>query len=156
MDIKERIIDVSRPDWDAYFLNIAKVVATRSTCIRRHYGAVIVKDNKIISTGYNGSAKNEKNCCDTMECVRSKLKIPHGERYELCVAVHAEMNAIINGDPEKMKGSTIYIHGTDMITGKVVKSNPCMMCDRAIKNAGIKKIVYVEEDNSITELPLSF
>ena len=129
-----------RPDWDKYFLSIAREVSRRSTCIRRHYGAVIVKDNKIVSTGYNGSASGRDNCCDIGFCKRNELNIPHGERYELCEAVHAEMNAIINGDPDKMKDATIYIYGEDD-NGHIVKANPCMMCERFIINAGITRTV---------------
>lgn len=146
--------DTKRLSWDEYFLDIAYQVSRRSTCLRRRYGAVIVKDNKIISTGYNGSASGEPNCCDTGECVREKLNIPHGERYELCVAVHAEMNAIINADPEKMKGATIYICGTDVEANKLVKSNPCLMCERVIKNAQISNIVYLNENATIVHVQL--
>ena len=100
-----------RPEWDDYFVEIAKVVSSRSTCLRRRYGAVIVKDRVIISTGYNGSPRGIKNCIDLNKCIRQEQNIPSGERYELCEAVHAEQNAIINGPPERMKGATIYIAG---------------------------------------------
>jgi len=102
---------IKRPTWDEYFIEIAQVVATRSTCLRRFYGAVIVKDKILISTGFNGSARGEINCVDVKECVREKMGVPKGERYELCAAVHAEQNAIINGDPVKMKDATIYVVG---------------------------------------------
>ena len=87
-------VDYKRPDWDEYFLNIAEEVGKRSTCLRRRYGAIIVKDNIIVSTGYNGSPRGEINCLDAKICERERLHIPKGERYELCVAVHAEQNAI--------------------------------------------------------------
>lgn len=140
-----------RPDWDKYFLSIASMVGTRSTCLRRHYGAVIVKDNIIISTGYNGAASGEPNCCDLGYCERNRLNVPKGERYELCKAVHAEQNAIINGDPVKMKGATIYIVGIEVENGELASGAPCMMCERVIRNAHIAKIIYYEKDGSIIE-----
>lgn len=133
-----------RPSWDEYFLDIAFLVAKRSTCLRRHFGAVIVKDNIIVSTGYNGAARGEPNCIDTSRCIREEYNVPQGERYELCVAVHAEMNAIIAGDPVKMQGSTIYISGYTG-EGKSASSEPCLLCRRVIKNAMIKRVVYRDE-----------
>ena len=100
-----------RPTWDEYFIKIAEVVASRSTCMRRRYGAVIVKDRVIVSTGYNGAPRGSVNCVDVNRCRRKELNIPAGERYELCEAVHAEQNAIINGAPERMKDAAIYIAG---------------------------------------------
>src|SRR5574344_278839 len=101
-----------RPDWDTYFLNIAKAVSMRSTCLRRNYGAVIVDSSKaIVSTGYNGSPVGDINCCDYGKCKREELHVPKGERYELCKAIHAEQNAIINCTKQRMIGSTIYIYG---------------------------------------------
>lgn len=130
-----------RRDWDSYFLNIAKAVAERSTCLRRRYGAVIVNDNVIVSTGYNGACRGEENCTDKGFCLREKLNVPPGERYELCVAVHAEANAIINGNPEKMAGATIYIYGVDKDGNQVHPASPCLMCARMIMNARIGKVV---------------
>lgn len=98
-----------RPEKDEYYLDIAKQVAMRGTCIRRNYGAVIVKNDRIISTGYNGAPVNRKNCCDLGYCTRQKLNIPRGHRYELCRSVHAEANAIIQGTFSDMKGSTLYL-----------------------------------------------
>lgn len=135
----------TRPSWDEYFLDIAQLVAKRSTCLRRNYGAVIVKDNIIVSTGYNGAARGEPNCIDTGSCVREQYNVPKGERYELCVAVHAEMNAIIAGDPVKMQGSTIYISGYTS-EGSQASGEPCLLCRRIIKNAMIKRVVYLDED----------
>lgn len=134
----------TRPSWDDYFLDIARLVARRSTCLRRCYGAVIVKDNIIVSTGYNGAARGEPNCIDTGECVRARYNVPKGERYELCVAVHAEQNAIIAGDPVKMQGGTIYIAGYNR-DGAPASSEPCLLCRRMIKNALIKRVVYLDE-----------
>jgi dCMP deaminase len=139
---------MERPKWHRYYLRLAEVLAARSTCIRRKYGAVIVKDNRVISTGYNGSARGEVNCCDTGKCVRKELNVPAGERYELCVAVHAEMNAIINGNPDDMDGATIYIAGFNE-DGTRADGQPCMMCDRAIKNARIKQIAHLTTANDI-------
>ena len=134
----------ARPSWDEYFLDIAQLVAKRSTCLRRHYGAVIVKENIIVSTGYNGAARGEPNCIDTSKCIREECNVPKGERYELCVAVHAEMNAIIAGDPVQMQGSTIYISGYTHEGGQA-SGEPCLLCRRIIKNAMIKRVVYLDE-----------
>lgn len=139
-----------RIPWHEYFLNIAKAVGLRSTCFRRQYGAVIVKDHIIVSTGYNGAPRGEDNCTDTMECEREKYNVPKGERYELCVAVHAEQNAIIAGDPVKMKGATIYIVGFN--EDKTLASGaPCLLCKRMLKNAMLDTVVYYESDGSIVE-----
>ncbi len=132
-----------RPDWDEYFMNIAKVVSTRATCLRRKYGAVITKDNVIVSTGYNGAPAGMKDCLEVGKCTRKELKIPHGERYELCHSVHAEANAIIRASAEELNTATIYIAGFDE-DGKECPSEPCMMCKRLILNARISKIVYAD------------
>jgi len=137
-----------RPDWDNYFLEIAKVVSSRSTCLRRRYGAVIVKDNVIISTGYNGAPRDLDNCIDLQKCKRKELNIPSGERYELCEAVHAEQNAIINAPPERMKDATIYIAGLEE-NNSFANAAPCKLCSRMIRNAQIKKIVYLKPDGTI-------
>lgn len=134
----------ARPSWDEYFLDIARLVAKRSTCLRRNYGAVIVKDNIIVSTGYNGAARGEPNCIDTGHCVRKQYNVPKGERYELCVAVHAEQNAIIAADPVKMQGGTIYICGYS--PDGEASGEPCLLCRRMIKNAMIKRVVYLDEN----------
>lgn len=138
-----------RPSWDEYFIEIAKVVSFRSTCLRRRYGAVIVKDNVIISTGYNGSPRGAVNCIDTGICRRKELNVPSGERYELCVAVHAEQNAIINAQPERMKGATIYIAGFEEDDGTYANSHPCLLCRRMILNAQIEKVVYLSKSGLI-------
>lgn len=133
---------MNRIEKNIYYLSIAESVSERSTCIRRNYGAVIVKDDIIVATGYNGSARGEVNCCDTGECYREQHGIPHGERYELCKAVHAEMNAIIQAGYEKTKGATLYLAGCDVTKKeKLDKPRPCKMCWRAIKNAGILKVI---------------
>ena len=140
-----------RPDWTDYFLNIAKAVGRRSTCLRRRYGAIIVKDKIIISTGYNGAPRGEANCIDTGICERERLKVPKGQNYELCVAVHAEQNAIINADPVKMKGATIYIEGYNA-DGSQALGKPCLLCRRMIRNAMIKEAVYREADGRIVRI----
>ena len=141
-----------RPDWDEYFLDIAKAVGRRATCLRRKYGAIIVKDKIIISTGYNGSPRGEANCIDTGICERERLKVPKGERYELCVAVHAEQNAIINADPVKMEGTTIYIAGINVADGSIASGEPCKLCRRMIKNAKIARVVYQNESGELLKL----
>jgi len=130
-----------RPDWDEYFINIAKAVSTRATCLRRKYGAVITKDNIIVSTGYNGAPSGMKDCLDVGRCSRKELQIPHGERYELCHSVHAEANAIIRASVDELQGATIYISGSAAERSEC-NAEPCMMCKRMILNAGIAKVVY--------------
>ncbi len=141
----------TRPPWDEYFLEIAKVVSSRSTCLRRRYGAVIVKDNVIVSTGYNGSPRGAVNCIDAGVCKRQELNVPPGERYELCVAVHAEQNAIVNGSPERMKDATIYIAGFEA-DGSLAEGRPCLLCRRMILNAQIKKVVFLRKDGTIDRI----
>lgn len=130
-----------RIDKTGYYLEIAKAVALRSTCIRRQYGAVIVKDDRIIATGYNGSARGEVNCCDTGTCWRDIHNIPHGEQYEKCLAVHAEDNAISQAGREAI-GATLYLAGFE--NGRVIDAKPCLMCERKIRNAGIVYVVGTE------------
>lgn len=125
-----------------YYLNIAKAVSMRSTCLRRQYGAVIVKDDVVISTGYNGSPRGSQNCCDTGECYREANNIPHGEQYEKCVAVHAEANAIISAARKDMIGATLYLYGRE--GEKEIKAEPCLMCQRLIQNAGIDRVIGSE------------
>jgi dCMP deaminase len=142
-----------RPDWDSYFIEIAKVVSSRSTCLRRKYGAVIVKDHVIVSTGYNGSPRGMENCIDTQKCTRQELNVPSGERYELCEAVHAEQNAIINAPPERMKGAAIYIAGFEE-DKSFADGKPCKLCDRIIRNAQIAEVVYLKNDGSLERIKI--
>lgn len=130
---------MTRPSKKHYYLDIAATVAMRSTCLRRQYGAVIVQNDTIIATGYNGSARGETNCCDTDECYRVKHNIPHGQQYEKCVAVHAEQNAIISAARRDMVGATMYLAGWE--NGKRIKPEPCLICRRMIINAGIARVV---------------
>jgi len=125
-----------------YYLNIAQTVAGRATCLRRHFGAIIVNHDEIISTGYNGAPRGRKNCCDLGCCTREKLGIPRGERYELCRSVHAEANAIIAASRDRMLDSTLYLVGLDAKTGEVLSDIcSCAMCKRTIINAGIAQVV---------------
>ena len=131
-----------RRDKNNYYLDIAEATLERSTCLRRMFGAVIVKNDEIISTGYNGAPRGRKNCNDLGYCVREKLNIPRGERYELCRSVHAEQNAIISAERNKMIDSTLYLVGKDYNTGEYVENaRPCALCKRMIINAGIKEVV---------------
>ena len=141
-----------RPEWDEYFLNIAEEVGKRSTCLRRRYGAIIVKDKIIVSTGYNGAPRGEVNCIDSKVCERERLNVPKGERYELCVAVHAEQNAIINGDPLKMLGATIYIVGKNVADESFAAGEPCLLCRRMIKNAQIENVICRNKDGTISKI----
>ncbi len=134
-----------RRDKVNYYLDLAEVVGERATCIRRHFGAVIVKDDEVISTGYVGAPRGRANCNELGYCVRESLKVPRGERYELCRSVHAEANAIISAARSELLGSSLYLVGKEVRTGEYVKNAmPCSMCKRLIINAGIKE-VYVRD-----------
>ena len=131
-----------RTSKENYYLDIADAVLERSTCLRRKYGAIIVRSDEIISTGYNGAPRGRKNCSDLGICARESLNIPSGERYELCRSVHAEANAIISASRRDMIGSTLYLVGRDAKTNELLPdANSCSMCKRLIINAGIDKIV---------------
>lgn len=141
---------MNRPTWEQYFLDIAYSVSKRSTCLRRQYGAVIVKDNVIVGTGFNGAPRGESNCTDTNICVRQQLNVPAGERYELCVAVHAEQNAIINSTPSEMVDATIYVAGHNIADGSFASGQPCLLCRRMIQNARIKEAVFFDGEKVVT------
>lgn len=133
---------MQRIDKNNYYLNIAKTVAERGTCLRRNFGAIIVKNDEIISTGYVGSPRGRKNCCDLKYCTREKLQIPRGERYELCRSVHAEQNAIISAQRTDMIGATLYLVGINYNDKEYVSNaNPCALCKKMIINAGISKVI---------------
>lgn len=123
---------VKRPDWDEYFIQLADLVASRSTCIRRHVGAVLVKDERIIATGYNGAPRGIRHCLD-VGCLRSEMNIPSGQRYELCRGVHAEQNAIINAACYGVSTQNTTLYCTNQ---------PCIICARMIINAGIIRVVH--------------
>ncbi len=133
---------MDRTSKENYYLGIADAVQERSTCMRRKYGAIIVRNDEIISTGYNGAPRGRKNCNDLGYCAREALKIPSGERYELCRSVHAEANAIISASRRDMIGATLYLVGRDAKTGELLHdTTSCSMCRRQIINAGIAKVV---------------
>lgn len=139
---------MKRRDKVNYYLDLADVVSKRGTCLRRLYGAVIVKNDEVISTGYVGAPRGRKNCSDLGTCIRQKMQIPRGERYELCRSVHAEANAIISADRQRMIGASMYLSGREVDTGQYIShSNSCSMCKRMIINAGIET-VYVRDDEN--------
>lgn len=139
---------MQRRDKINYYLDIAETVLERSTCIRRKFGAIIVKNDEIISSGYVGAPRGRVNCTDLGYCMREKLNVPKGQRYELCRSVHAEQNAIISASRRDMIGATIYLacHDakTDEIDGNV---EPCSMCKRTIINAGIDTVIVRKSKN---------
>lgn len=147
---------MARRDKINYYLDLADVVSKRCTCMRRHYGAVLVKNDEVISTGYAGAPRGRKNCTDLGFCLRQKMNIPRGERYELCRAVHAEANAIISAEREKMIGATMYLSGREADTGNyIMHSNSCSMCKRLIINAGIKNVFIRDTDDAYREIAVS-
>lgn len=136
---------MSRISKTDYYLEIAKTVAMRGTCLRRKFGAIIVKDDVIVSTGYAGAPRGRQNCCDLNFCLRDKLNIPRGERYELCRSVHAEANAIIAAPRDRMLGATLYLACVDPKTGDTVPGTcSCQMCKRMVINAGIEQVIVLE------------
>lgn len=136
---------MERIDKINYYLDMAEVALERGTCIRRNFGAVIIKNDEVISTGYVGAPRGRKNCCEINECIREKLNVPRGERYEMCRSVHAEQNAIISAERNKMIDATLFLCGKDYKTGEYVEnSNPCALCKRMIINSGIKDI-YIRD-----------
>ena len=133
---------MDRRSKENYYLDIADAALNRSTCLRRRYGAIVVREDEILSTGYNGAPRGRRNCSDLGYCAREKLNIPRGERYELCRSVHAEANAIISAARRDMLGGTLYLVGRDARNGELLKdATPCAMCRRLIINAGIQKVV---------------
>ncbi|MDR2356871.1 MAG: cytidine/deoxycytidylate deaminase family protein [Oscillospiraceae bacterium] len=133
---------MERKDKINYYLDIAETVLERSTCLRRKYGAIIVLNDEIISTGYNGAPRGRRNCLDLNFCMRDSLNIPSGERYELCRAVHAEANAIISASRRDTIGATLYLAGRNGKTGELLAdTTPCTMCRRLIINAGVSDVV---------------
>ena len=155
-----------RVNKDNYYLDIAQTVAERSTCLRRMFGAIIVKDDVIVSTGYNGAPRGRKNCSDLGSCIRDDLGIPRGERYEMCRSVHAEANAIIAAARERMLGSVLYMVCVSPVDGSLMPgTTSCMMCKRQIINAGIEQVIvrdtkedyriinvsdWIEDDDSLS------
>lgn len=157
-----------RIDKENYYLDIAQTVLERSTCLRRHYGAIIVRNDEIVATGYNGAPRGRSNCNELGYCVREQMRIPRGERYELCRSVHAEANAIISASRNECIGATLYLVGRDALTGNLLSdATSCSMCRRTIINSGIERVVirrtpteyeivpvqeWIDNDDTIFEL----
>lgn len=141
-----------RPTKDEYYINIAKVINTRSTCLSTHYGAVIVNNDEIVATGYNGAPRGETNCCDAGQCYRKLKGCKRGERYELCRALHAEDNAITSAGRTRCQGATLYLAGYKLSTGKIASPTLCLMCARKVLNSGIKRVVGLFPDGDIAEI----
>ena len=145
-----------RKDKANYYLDIADAVRSRSTCLRRQYGAIIVASDEIIATGYNGAPRGRKNCDELGRCTRQELQIPSGQRYELCRAVHAEENAIISAARKEMLGSTLFLVGRDAQSGQLLSgATPCTLCRRTIINAGIKNVICRVSETEFTDTPVS-
>ena len=158
---------MDRRDKYNYYLDIAETVLERGTCLRRNYGAIIVKNDEIISTGYSGAPRARKNCCDLGYCIRQKLNIPRGQNYEKCRSVHAEANCIISASRRDMIGATLYLVGKNMESGEyVLDASSCAMCKRLILNAGIERVIirdtqdryraievskWIEDDDSLSD-----
>lgn len=137
--------DAKRRDKTNYYLDIAQTVSERGTCLRRKFGAIIVNDDEIVSTGYAGAPRGRQNCIDLGRCLRIENNIPRGERYEMCRSVHAEANCIISARRRDMIGATLYLVCVDPVSGEVVpNTTSCSMCKRLVINAGIEKVIVRE------------
>ena len=145
---------MERRDKVNYYLDLAETVSKRGTCLRRRYGAVIVKNDEVISTGYAGAPRGRKNCSDLGYCIRSELNIPRGERYELCRSVHAEANAIISASRDKMLNATLYLTGVEADGSYVANSCCCSMCKRLVINAGIIEVVIRDTHDDFRVIPV--
>ena len=138
-----------RRDKANYYLDLAETVSKRCACLRHHYGAVIVKDDEVVSTGYVGAPRGRANCSDLGYCLRQKLNIPRGERYELCRSVHAEANAIISASRKEMLGADLYLVGKEASDGSYIKNAVCCsMCKRMVINAGIARVIVRDTADS--------
>jgi dCMP deaminase len=147
---------MQRRDKQNYYLDIAQTVLERGTCLRRNFGAIIVKNDQIVSTGYTGAPRGRENCCDRGECMREKLGIPRGERYELCRSVHAEANAIIAAARNDMIDASLYLVGRNASSGELVAdANSCAMCKRMIINAGITTVIIRNTPDEYTVIDVS-
>ncbi|MCE5334959.1 MAG: cytidine/deoxycytidylate deaminase family protein [Desulfobacteraceae bacterium] len=147
---------MKRPSKSQYYIDIARAVAMRSTCLRRRFGAVIVKNDQIISTGYNGAPRQTSNCVDLGYCTRQQLQIPAGQNYELCRAVHAEMNAIIHAARLDMADSDLYLVGIEVETGELVSQiMPCLLCKRVIINAGVTRVILPDSPKGFKYVDVS-
>ena len=133
---------MQRIDKENYYLDIAQTVMERSTCLRRWYGAIIVRNDEIVATGYNGAPRGRANCSELGTCIREQMQVPRGQRYELCRSVHAEANAIISAARRDMVGGTLYLAGKDAVTGEILSdAASCAMCRRMIINAGLERVI---------------
>jgi dCMP deaminase len=157
---------LDRRDKNNYYLDIAETVLERGTCLRRNYGAIIVKNDEIISTGYSGAPRGRKNCTQLGFCIRQKMNIPRGSNYEICRSVHAEANCIISASRRDMLGATLYLVGIEQDNGDLIENaNSCTMCKRMLINSGIEKVIirrthnryefidvheWVDEDDSLS------
>ncbi len=142
---------MQRIDKENYYLDIAQTVLERSTCLRRWYGAIIVRNDEIVATGYNGAPRGRANCNELGVCIRERLQVPRGERYELCRSVHAEANAIISASRNECIGATLYLVGRDALTGQLLPdATSCAMCRRTIINAGIARVVIRRTETEYT------
>lgn len=142
---------MQRIDKENYYLDIAETVAERGTCLRRNYGAIIVNNDQIVSTGYVGAPRGRQNCSDLGYCIRTQHNIPRGERYEFCRSVHAEANAIIHASRDQMLGATLYLVGKEVATGDYVENaSSCLMCKKMIINAGITRVVIRNSKTKFT------
>jgi len=138
-----------------YYLDIAQTVLGRATCLRRVYGAIIVKNDEIISTGYNGAPRGRANCVDMGYCSREAMQVPRGERYELCRSVHAEANAIISAARRDMAGGTLYLVGQDVQTGELLgDADSCLMCRRMVINAGLEQVIIRRTPTEFEVVPV--
>ena len=146
---------MGRIDKENYYLDIAQTVLERSTCLRRCYGAIIVKNDEIISTGYNGAPRGRANCTTLGYCSREAMQVPRGERYELCRSVHAEANAIISASRRDMVGGTLYLVGRDARTGALLPdATSCSMCRRLVINSGLEKVVIRRTETEFQVVPV--
>lgn len=144
-----------RKDKTNYYLDIADAVRSRSTCLRRQYGAIIVASDEIVATGYNGAPRGRLNCDERGVCTREQLGIPSGQRYELCRSVHAEANAIISASRKETIGSTLYLVGRDAHSGALLENTTsCSMCRRLIINAGIAHVICRVSETEFTDTPV--
>ena len=147
---------LQRRDKINYYLDLAETVSQRCTCLRRHYGAVIVKEDEVISTGYVGAPRGRENCSDLGYCLRAKMGVPRGQRYELCRSVHAEANAIISASRRDMLGATLYLVGREVDTGSYVENAVCCsMCKRLVINAGIQQVIVRDDKDHYRVIQVS-
>lgn len=147
---------MGRTDKINYYLDIAETVLERGTCLRRNFGAIIVKNDEIISTGYTGAPRGRQNCLDMGVCTREKLKIPRGTRYEMCRSVHAEANCIISASRRDMIGADLYLVGIEKSTGEyVANTSSCAMCKRQVINAGIERVIIRDDKTNYRIIPVS-